>query len=139
MTAGSVGARHAAVSLRPHLHRTRLIAGAVTEISNADRTVTVRPAHGDAPLQYDILVITPGAVTRTFPMPRLAEQAIGLKHVEEAVAIRDRLMTAFDQAASLPPGPERCKLPSVQHPRDAFVTSGEPERSEASRAIDKLA
>ncbi|MFJ5061816.1 NAD(P)/FAD-dependent oxidoreductase [Streptomyces nigra] len=114
VTAGSVEARHAAVSLRRHLRRTRLIAGRVTGIRHADRTVTVQPADGpEHSLSYDVLVVTAGAVTRTFPVPGVAEEAIGLKHVEEAVAIRDRLMTAFDQAASLPPGPERRKLLTV--------------------------
>jgi len=114
VAAGSVEARHAVVSLRRHLSRTRLIAGTVTGIRDADRTVTVRPVRGDAyELRYDILVVTAGAVTRTFPIPGLAQRAIGLKHVEEAVAIRDRLMTAFDQAASLSPGPERRKLLTV--------------------------
>lgn len=114
VTAGSVEARHAAVSLRRHLRRTRLVAGSVVEIRNADRTVTVRPVNGpEHQLRYDILVVTAGAVTRTFPIPGLDQQAIGLKHVEEAVAIRDRLMTAFDQAASLPPGEERRKLLTV--------------------------
>ncbi|MFD8725960.1 NAD(P)/FAD-dependent oxidoreductase [Streptomyces sp. NPDC059629] len=114
VTAGSVEARHAAVSLRRHLRSTRLIAGSVTEIRHADRTVSVRSASGaDYELQYDTLVVTAGAVTRTFPVPGVAEQAIGLKHVEEAVAIRDRLMTAFDQAASLPPGAERRRLLTV--------------------------
>ncbi|WP_030600738.1 NAD(P)/FAD-dependent oxidoreductase [Streptomyces fulvoviolaceus] len=114
VTAGSVEARHAAVSLRRHLHRTRLVAGSVTEIRHADRAVTVRPVDGgDYELRYDILVVTAGAVTRTFPIPGLAQRAIGLKHVEEAVAIRDRLLTAFDQAATLPPGGERRKLLTV--------------------------
>ncbi|MFI8073809.1 NAD(P)/FAD-dependent oxidoreductase [Streptomyces sp. NPDC086033] len=114
VAAGSVEARHAVVSLRRHLRGTRLVSGTVTGISNADRTVTVRPVRGEAyELRYDILVVTAGAVTRTFPIPGLAQQAIGLKHVEEAVAIRDRLMTAFDQAASLPAGPERQKLLTV--------------------------
>ncbi|MEV3907157.1 NAD(P)/FAD-dependent oxidoreductase [Streptomyces canus] len=114
VAAGSVEARHAVVSLRRHLHGTRLVSGTVTGISNADRTVTVRPVRSDTyELSYDILVVTAGAVTRTFPIPGLAQQAIGLKHVEEAVAIRDRLMTAFDQAASLPAGPERHKLLTV--------------------------
>ncbi|WP_427917305.1 NAD(P)/FAD-dependent oxidoreductase [Streptomyces sp. cg40] len=114
VAAGSVEARHAVVSLRRHLHRTRLIAGTVTAIRSADRTVTVRPVRGNSyALRYDTLVVTAGAVTRTFPIPGLAQQAIGLKHVEEAVAVRDRLMTGFDQAASLPPGPERRKLLTV--------------------------
>ncbi|MFF5344035.1 NAD(P)/FAD-dependent oxidoreductase [Streptomyces althioticus] len=111
VVAGSVEARHAAVSLRRHLHRTRLIAGSVTEIRNSDRTVTVRPESGpDYQLTYDILVITAGAVTRTFPIPGISDQAFGLKHVEEAVAIRDRLLTSFDRAATLPEGPERKRL-----------------------------
>ncbi|MFG2958412.1 NAD(P)/FAD-dependent oxidoreductase [Streptomyces sp. NPDC048291] len=114
VTAGSVEARHAAVSLRRHLRRARLIAGTVTGIRHADRTVTVRPTDGaEYELRYDTLVVTAGAVTRTFPIPGLARHAIGLKHVEEAVAIRDRLMTAFDQAASLPPGAERRRLLTV--------------------------
>ncbi|MEV0204864.1 FAD-dependent oxidoreductase [Streptomyces sp. NPDC050788] len=114
VTAGSVEARHAAVSLRRHLRTTRLIAGTVVEVRHADRRLTVRPVNGaDHELRYDLLVVTAGAVTRTFPIPGLSGQAIGLKHVEEAVAIRDRLMTAFDQAASLPPGPERRKLLTV--------------------------
>lgn len=114
VTAGSIEARHAAVALRQHLHRTKLITGAVTDICNADRTVTVRPVNGEEyRVHYDSLVVTAGAVTRTFPIPGVAEQAIGLKHVEEAVAIRDRLMTAFDQAVSLPPCREKRKLLTV--------------------------
>ncbi len=112
--AGSVEARHAAVSLRRHLHRTRLIAGTVTEIRNSARTVTVRPETGpDYELAYDILVVTAGAVTRTFPIPGISEEAFGLKHVEEAVAIRDRLLASFDVAATLPRGPERSRLLTV--------------------------
>jgi NADH dehydrogenase len=97
---GAVEARHAAVSLRRNLHRTKVVAGAVTTIEHARKTVTVRPAQGtDFEIPYDVLVVTAGAVTRTFAVPGLTEQAIGLKHVEEAVAIRDRLLTAFDEAS----------------------------------------
>jgi NADH dehydrogenase len=112
--AGSVEARHAAVSLRRHLKKTRIVAGRVTRIDHAHKTVTVRPAVGeDYQIAYDILVVTAGAVTRTLAIPGVTEHAIGMKHVEEAVAIRDRLLTAFDQAATLPPGPLRRKLLTV--------------------------
>jgi NADH:quinone reductase (non-electrogenic) len=114
VVAGSVEARHAAVSLRRHLSRTEIVAGRVTRIDHAHRTVTVRPAVGaEHPLTYDIIVVTAGAVTRTLSIPGVAEHAIGMKHVEEAVAIRDRLLTAFDQAAGLPSGPQRRKLLTV--------------------------
>lgn len=112
--AGSVEARHAAVSLRRHLTSTEIVAGRVTRIDHAHKTVTVRPALGaEYPLGYDIIVVTAGAVTRTLAIPGVAEHAIGMKHVEEAVAIRDRLLTAFDQAAGLLPGPLRRKLLTV--------------------------
>lgn len=114
VVAGSVEARHAGVSLRRHLRRTRVIAGSVTAIDHGHRVVTVAPVDGDVfDLTYDLIVVTAGAVTRKFPVPGVGEQAIGLKHVEEAVAIRDRLLTAFDRAAALPPGPRREKLLTV--------------------------
>jgi NADH dehydrogenase len=68
--AGSVEARHAAVSLRRHLRRARLVAGTVTAIDHAHRTVTVHPAEGpDFALGYDIIVVTAGAVTRRLAIP----------------------------------------------------------------------
>lgn len=114
VAAGSVEARHVAVSLRGHLRRTTVIAGSVTKIDHLRRTATIRPLDGpDRLFEYDIVVVTAGAVTRTFPIPGVAEGAIGLKHVEEAVGIRDRLLTAFERAAALPPGPERTRLLTV--------------------------
>jgi NADH dehydrogenase len=114
VTAGSIEARHVAVSLRRHRPHTHLIVGSVVHIDHTHRTATVRPADGhEQELQYDTIVITAGAVTRTFPIPGVADEAIGLKHVEEAVTIPDRLLTAFERAATLPPGPERSKLLTV--------------------------
>ncbi|GAA1844745.1 NAD(P)/FAD-dependent oxidoreductase [Microlunatus capsulatus] len=114
VAAGSVEARHAAVSLRRHLRRSTLVPGTVTRIDHAQRQVEVGLADGGSRvLGYDAVVVTAGAVTRTLPIPGVAEEAIGLKHVEEAVAIRDRLLVAFDQASALPPGPERRRLLTV--------------------------
>jgi NADH:ubiquinone reductase (H+-translocating) len=111
---GSVEERHAAVSLRRHLRRTTVIAGWVTAIDHAHKTATVRPAVGPAfSVGYNIVVVTAGAVTRKLAIPGVAEHAIGMKHVEEAVAIRDRLLTAFDQASALEPGPLRRRLLTV--------------------------
>src|SRR6201991_2303889 len=59
VVAGSVEARHAAVSLRRHLRRARLVTGTVTAIDHAHRMVTVHPAEGpDFALGYDIIVVT---------------------------------------------------------------------------------
>lgn len=114
VAAGSIEARHVAVSLRGHLRRTAIVAGHVTEIDHARRTATVRTIEGERrEIRYDVIVVTAGAVTRTFPVPGVADVAIGFKHVEEAVAVRDLLLTAFERAATLPPGPERDELLAV--------------------------
>jgi len=108
VAAGSIEARHAVVSLPRHLRRTRLVSGRATRIDHEARTVHVRLPDGTmSDLGYDEVVVTAGAVTRVFPVPGVAELAIGMKHIEEAVAIRDAILSGFDQAASLAPGPER--------------------------------
>jgi NADH dehydrogenase len=120
VAAGGVEARHAVVSLRRHLRRTRIVAGWVTRVTHADRRVEITLPDGTVREEtYDELVVTAGAVTRTFAIPGLLENAIGMKQIEEAVAIRNSILTSFDRAAGLPPGPERTRLLTV-----TFVGAG---------------
>jgi NADH dehydrogenase len=114
VAAGSIEARHSVVALRRHLKRSTVIAGKVTGIQHADKVATITPVAGEAyQVEYDQIVVTAGAVSRTFPIPGIADNAIGLKTIEEAVAIRDRLMSNFDKASTLPAGPERDRLLTV--------------------------
>ncbi len=114
VAAGSIEARHSVVALRRHLKRTTVVAAKVTGINHAQKVATITPVAGEAYQQeYDQIVVTAGAVSRTFPIPGIADNAIGLKTIEEAVAIRDRLMSNFDKASMLPAGPERDRLLTV--------------------------
>jgi NADH dehydrogenase len=114
VAAGSIEARHAVVALRRHLKRTTVVAAKVTGINHANKVATITPIAGEPYEQtYDQIVVTAGAVSRTFPIPGIADNAIGLKTIEEAVAIRDRLMSNFDKASMLPPGPDRDRLLTV--------------------------
>ncbi|GAA1993170.1 NAD(P)/FAD-dependent oxidoreductase [Microbacterium pumilum] len=114
VAAGSIEARHAVVALRRHLKRTTVVAAKVTGINHAGKVATITPIAGEPYEQeYDQIVVTAGAVSRTFPIPGIADNAIGLKTIEEAVAIRDRLMSNFDKASMLPPGPDRDRLLTV--------------------------
>ncbi|MDF2559212.1 MAG: dehydrogenase [Microbacterium sp.] len=112
--AGSVEPRHVAVSLRRKLTRTDVITGRVVQLRHAEKTAVIRPIAGaDYEFSYDVVVVTAGAVTRTFPITGVREEAIGLKSAEEAVAIRDALLGAFERASAMPPGKERRRELSV--------------------------
>lgn len=111
VAAGSIEPRHAVVSHRRHLRRTEILTARVTKVDHASKTATITPVVGEEwEFEYDIVVVTAGAVSRTFPIPGVANLAIGMKNIEEAMAVRDRVLTNFDKAADLPPGPERDKL-----------------------------
>lgn len=111
VASGSIDPRHAVVSHRRHLTKTKVITARVTNLSHATKTATITPEIGESwEMQYDIVVVTAGSVSRTFPIPGVADEAIGLKSIEEATAIRDRILTNFDKAANLPAGPERDRL-----------------------------
>ena len=111
VVAGSIEARHAVVSHRRHLRKTNIINGKVTNVDHTKKTATIEVA-GLKPYKetYDHIVVTAGAVSRTFPIPGVAEQAIGLKGIEEAVEVRNRILTNFDRAANLPAGAARDRL-----------------------------
>ncbi|MGN7862391.1 NAD(P)/FAD-dependent oxidoreductase [Microbacterium sp. 22303] len=114
VAAGSIEARHAVVGLRRHLKKTKVIAARITAIDHANRVATVTPRQGESWVEeYDHIVVTAGAVSRTFPIPGIAENAIGLKTIEEAVAIRNRLVSNFDKAAAMPAGEQRARLLTV--------------------------
>jgi len=114
VAAGSIEPRHAVVSQRRHLDKTTVITASVTGIDHASKTATITPVIGEPwTIDYDIVVVTAGSVSRTFPIPGVADEAIGMKSIEEAVAVRDRLLTNFDRAALLPAGPERDRLLTV--------------------------
>ena len=114
VAAGSIEPRHAVVSHRRHLKKTRVVTAKVTKVDHASKTATITPAEGEAwEESYDQIVMTAGAVSRTFPIPGVADEAIGLKTIEEAAAIRDKILTNFHKAATLPAGPERDRLLTV--------------------------
>ena len=81
---GAAGAtldpRHVVVPLRSQLRRTDLVIGEVTGADPAQRTLGVKRIDGEQlELGYDQLVVALGSVSRTLPIPGLAEHATGLK------------------------------------------------------------
>jgi NADH:ubiquinone reductase (H+-translocating) len=103
---GAAGAtldpRHVVVPLRSQLRHTDLLIGAVTDGDPAQRTLGVKRIDGEQiELGYDQLIVALGSVSRTLPIPGLAEHAIGFKSLSDATALRNRVLSCMDIAESL--------------------------------------
>ncbi|MGP3976620.1 NAD(P)/FAD-dependent oxidoreductase [Streptomyces sp. 8N114] len=99
--AGSISPRHVVVPLRRVLPKAEVLTGRVTSIDQDRKVAHVSPLVGDAyELPFDYLVIAMGAVSRTFPVPGLAENGIGMKGVEEAIGLRNHVLEQLDKADS---------------------------------------
>ncbi|BCL21435.1 NADH dehydrogenase [Streptomyces tuirus] len=104
--AGAISPRHVVVPLRRVLDRCRILIGEVTAVDHAKRTATVttlateEEGTGGQRLSYDQLVLAPGSVSRTLPVPGLADHGIGFKTVEEAIGLRNHVIEQMDIASS---------------------------------------
>ncbi len=104
--AGSIAEGHVVVPLRRLLKRCTVVVGEARRIEHARRTVTAstlatrHSGSGDAELRYDELVLVPGSVSRTLPVPGLAEAGIGFKTMEEAIGLRNHVLHQLDVASS---------------------------------------
>jgi len=100
--AGSLEPRHVVVPLRKVLRRCRVLTGTVTAIDHARKVATVAPVEGpEQQVPYDVVVVAPGSVVRTLPIPGLAEEGIGFKTVAEAIYLRNHVLSRLDYAASV--------------------------------------
>jgi NADH dehydrogenase len=110
--AGSISPRHVVVPLRRVLADCRVIVGEVTGIDHGRRLARYTTAasgeraarnpsspRGES-IGYDEVVLAPGSVSRTLPVPGLADHGIGFRTVEEAIGLRNHVLEQLDIAAS---------------------------------------
>ena len=101
--AGNISPRHSVVPLRRELKRCHIVSGEVTKVEHARRTVTVRPIDGPVKeIEYDHIIVAPGSVSRTLPIPGLRERGIGFKTIGEAIYLRNHILDRLDIAATTP-------------------------------------
>ncbi|MEU3553763.1 NAD(P)/FAD-dependent oxidoreductase [Streptomyces fragilis] len=110
--AGSISPRHVVVPLRRVLDGCRVIVGEVTGVEHSRRLARYTTAasgeraarNPSAPcgesIGYDEIVLAPGSVSRTLPVPGLADHGIGFRTVEEAIGLRNHVLEQLDIAAS---------------------------------------
>jgi len=104
--AGSISPRHVVVPLRRVLPHCTIVIGEVRGIDHAKRTATVttlasgEDGTGALEIAYDEIVLAPGSVSRTLPVPGLADHGVGFKTIEEAIGLRNHVIEQMDIASA---------------------------------------
>jgi len=107
---GTLEPRHVVVPLREALHRTDLRLGQITGATPDDSCLRVETFEGhEERLAYDHLIVALGSVSRTLPIPGLAEHAIGFKSLPEAIALRNHVIRTLEAAETLDDPEERTR------------------------------
>lgn len=108
---GTLSIGHISRPLREEFERHRNVTTLLGEAVGLDpalRSVTARrPDETIFTIDYDVLVIAAGMQQSYFGNEHFAQWAPGMKSLDDALSIRQRLFTAFEIAETLPPGPER--------------------------------
>jgi NADH dehydrogenase len=98
---GNLEPRHVIAPLRRVLNKCEIINGRIKAIDHASRVAVLEPIEGPTrELAYDTIVVCPGSIARTLPIPGLAERGIGFKSVAEAIYLRNHVLERMDAASS---------------------------------------
>jgi len=98
---GTLEPRHVVVPLRQMCPHAQLLLGRVRGLDEERRVVHVETeGAGSFELGYDQLVLALGSVARTFPVPGLAEHAVGFKDLADAIALRNHVLRELEAAAA---------------------------------------
>jgi NADH dehydrogenase len=107
VASGTIDPRAVVVPIRPVLRHCEVLIGEVRRLDHDARRATVSLAGGETrDLGYDVVVLTPGSRSRVLPVPGLAEHGVGFKTVQEAIYLRNRVLSQLDVAAETD-SPER--------------------------------
>jgi NADH:quinone reductase (non-electrogenic) len=106
---GTLEPRHVVVPLRLMCPHAGLIVGRVTGIDAERRTVAVEALEGPTELSYEQLVVALGSVSRTLPVPGLADHGHGFRDLADAISLRNHVLRELEaaDAAATPEGVAR--------------------------------
>ena len=101
VASGTIDPRAVVVPLRRVLRHCEVVIGEVERVDHDERTARVRLADGrQVATRYDVVVLAPGSWARVLPIPGLAEHGVGFKTVQEAIWLRNHVLSRLDVAAA---------------------------------------
>src|SRR5439155_295640 len=91
--------------LRKLLRRVKVFVGEVERIDLPKKRVVISHGHHNYDnhshrLEYDHLVLALGSITKFFNLPGLAEQALSMKSLPDAIQLRARIIRSLEEANS---------------------------------------
>jgi NADH dehydrogenase len=107
--AGTLEPRHVVVPLREELDTSiHLRLAHITGASPERSVLHIRSLDGhEEDLTYDQLIVAVGSVSRTLPIPGLAQHGMGFKSLPEAIALRNHVIRTLEIAETLEDGDAR--------------------------------
>ena len=128
--------------VRSKTRKCRFIKANVLGVNFGSRSVRCSPAFEDDEaisnenfnLEYDYLILAPGCVPNTFNTPGVAEHALFMKNVSDAMAVRKLLFDLLEKA-SLPNCPDERKKELLH----IAIVGGGPTGVEMTAELDDLA
>lgn len=101
VASGTIDPRAVVVPLRSALRHCEIVVGTVERVDHESRRAMTRIADGsERALAYDVVVLAPGSTSRVLPIPGLAENGVGFKTVQEAIHLRNHVLSRLDVAAA---------------------------------------
>jgi NADH dehydrogenase len=99
---GTLEPRHVVVPLRMMCPHAELILGRATELDAGHNRARVETDEGQLDVEYEHVVVALGAVSRTLPIPGLAEHGLGFKTLADAIHLRNHVLRRLEAAAAAP-------------------------------------
>jgi NADH:ubiquinone reductase (H+-translocating) len=93
---GSLEPRHIVVPLRMMCPHAELLLGRLTALDANRRTVTI---DGAFDVSYERLVLALGSISRSLPIPGLADYGLGFKDLADAIHLRNHVLQRLEAAA----------------------------------------
>ena len=95
---GMLEPRHVVVPIRQMCPHADLLLGRVTSIDPAAHTVDVEALDGPVRVEYERLVLALGSISRTLPVPGLAEHGYGFRDLADAIELRNHVLQQLEAA-----------------------------------------
>jgi NADH:quinone reductase (non-electrogenic) len=101
VASGTIDPRAVVVPLRRVLRHCDVVIGEVERVDHDAKSARARLADGRRiELGYDVVVLAPGSWARVLPIHGLAEHGVGFKTVQEAIWLRNHVLSRLDVAAA---------------------------------------